>query len=106
MPLFGRGRAQTEDAAAATVVCPSCQEPAPADALVCPHCKGVLPPRAPAVETARSASAMSAPGVQATEHRTDTTPTATVLVACPQCGAEYDSAEELRRHAELAHPAR
>lgn len=61
MPLFGRGRAA--EAASATVVCPSCQEPAPTDVLLCPHCKGVLPPRPQDVEVASTGlgSALSSP---------------------------------------------
>jgi hypothetical protein len=54
MPLFGRRRAQ--EAASATVICPSCHEPAPADVLVCPHCKGVLPPRPQDVDVAKTGS--------------------------------------------------
>jgi hypothetical protein len=59
MPLFGRGRA--EEAAGATVTCPSCHEPVSAGVLVCPHCKGVLPPRAqgPAVGATGPAGASS-----------------------------------------------
>ncbi len=50
MPLFGGSQSQAEEAAGATVRCPSCHEPVPAETLICPHCKGVLPPRAQAGE--------------------------------------------------------
>jgi hypothetical protein len=73
MPLFGRGRA--EEAASATVICPSCQEPAPTDALLCPHCKGVLPPRPQSVEvaTAGPGSPLSSPGGEQASRETEQT---------------------------------
>ena len=71
MPLFGRGRAQK--AASATVICPSCHEPAPADVLVCPHCKGVLPPRPQDVDVATTGSvnALSSPSEEQAPQETE-----------------------------------
>lgn len=73
MPLFGRGRA--EEAASATVICPSCHEPAPADVLICPHCKGVLPPRPQAVDVATTGpdSAAPSPGEEQVPRETEQT---------------------------------
>jgi hypothetical protein len=112
MPLFGRSSAQDADAARATVVCPSCHEPAPAEPLICPHCKGALPPRPQATESGSTGSAAAVATMSAdqasppAEPTANPTPAASSVAWCPQCGTEYDDAAALRRHAELAHPAR
>ena len=112
MPLFGRSHAQVEKTASATVICPSCHEPAPAEGLVCPHCKGVLPPRPQAADVGSTrsdvamASASAGQASQETEQTASTAPTASSSAWCPQCGGEFGDAEALRRHGELAHATR